>query len=290
MEKEIFYEEIDSYISRLKTEFLAFQDLIWDGLVALADICDRNHIPYQLAYGSLLGVIRDKGQIPWDYDIDVFVEYKYRNELISALINELPSRYYVDSLETNANCDSYKIRVVPQQYDAMDAHIDIFLIVPAPESDSLYEKVGKKLILFSKIRRYKTGNEIKYGKNSRLTRLDNFMHMLLYKLIPLSVVDSLYNKTVRKALEINSNFFMLSDRWALTDKIPKKFFVETTTISIGGHNFVIPCDYEKMLERSYKDYSLIFPINQRFEEWYASCKRTQIINRIAISEKNSFRK
>ena len=278
MEKERFYEEVDSYISRLKTDFLAFQDLIWNGLVALTDICEKNQIPYQLAYGSLLGVIRDKGQIPWYYDIDVFVEYKYRKSLISALKNDLPSSYYVDSLETNTNCDSYKIRIVPQQYDAMDAHIDIFLVVPAPESDSLYEKVGKKMILYSKIRRYKTGNENKYGKNSRLTQLDNFMHMILYKLIPLSVVDLLYDKTVRKSLEINSNYYMLSDRWALIDKIPKKFFVDTTKISIRGHDFVIPCDYEEMLERSYKDYTLIYPISHRFEEWYASCKRLKIVN------------
>lgn len=278
MEKEQFYQEIDSYIHQLKSGFLTFQEIIWNGLILLSEICERNQISYQLAYGSLLGAIRDKGQIPWDYDIDIFVKYEDRKKLVEVLKKELPSDYFVDSLETNQNCDSYKIRVVPKQYDAMNAHIDIFLLVPAPDNESIYKKLGKKFVLLSKIRRYKTGSEFKYGKNSRVTHLDNTLHKFLYCLFPLRVVDSLYQKTVNKTLGFKSNYYMLADRWALFDRIPREFFDQTTKICVQGHYFAVPCDYFEMLKRSYKDYSKIYPINQRFDEWYDSCKRINLIS------------
>lgn len=278
MEKKRFYEEIASYMEQLKKRFLVFQDIIWNGLIILTKICDRNQISYQLAFGSLLGAIRDNGQIPWDYDIDIFVKYEDRKKLIEALKKELPSTYFVDSLETNQSCDSYKIRVVPRQYDALYAHIDIFLLVPAPENDSSYKKLGKRFILLSKIRRYKTGSEFKYGKDSKISKLDNILHMFLYLPLPLRLVNKMYHNTVEKALKINSGYYMIADRWALFDKIPKKYIDQMTKINIQGHDFTIPSEYDEMLERYYKDYLKIYPIDQRFEEWYASCKRINLIN------------
>ena len=40
----------------------------------LADILNSNNIPYWICHGTLLGIIRDSQLIPWDHDIDIFVE------------------------------------------------------------------------------------------------------------------------------------------------------------------------------------------------------------------------
>lgn len=81
MKKEDFYNEVNCYVEQLKIDFIEFQEVIWKGLVDVTKICDQNQIWYQLAYGSLLGAVRDNGQIPWDYDIDIFVKYSDRKKL-----------------------------------------------------------------------------------------------------------------------------------------------------------------------------------------------------------------
>ena len=273
MKKEDFYNEVNCYVEQLKIDFIEFQEVIWKGLVDVTKICDQNQIWYQLAYGSLLGAVRDNGQIPWDYDIDIFVKYSDRKKIINSLERELSSEYYVDSFEKNKNCDSYKIRVVPKSYNALNAHIDIFLLLPAPEDEGDYIKIGKKLIWLSKVRRYKTGNENKYGKDSRFSKLDNILHTILYKCISLKSIDNIYKKSVAKLLKTETQHYMLADRWALSIKIPRKYIDKTTTLEINNNYFRVPEEYENMLILCYGDYKKIYPINQRFEEWYAGCKR-----------------
>ena len=55
----------------------------------LIEICDKINVNYYVAYGSLIGVVRHKGLIPWDDDFDVvmlrddyekFCDYCIKNE------------------------------------------------------------------------------------------------------------------------------------------------------------------------------------------------------------------
>ena len=47
--------------------------------------CVEHEIKYSLSYGSLLGAIRHQGFIPWDDDLDVFVDRKNADLLNQAL-------------------------------------------------------------------------------------------------------------------------------------------------------------------------------------------------------------
>ena len=84
IKKEInnyFYQEVKKTnicppnFDRIFNDFNNYQDMILKVLYEVHRICEKNEIHYCLAYGSLLGLIRDHGQIPWDYDVDIFVPY-----------------------------------------------------------------------------------------------------------------------------------------------------------------------------------------------------------------------
>ena len=45
------------------------------------DVCEHNNLKWCVAYGTLLGAVREGDMIPWDYDIDVFMPLNDYNKL-----------------------------------------------------------------------------------------------------------------------------------------------------------------------------------------------------------------
>ena len=66
---------------KIYEEFKFYQKAALDTLDEFHRVCEKNNIPYFVQYGSLLGLIRDGGQIPWDYDVDVVVPYSEKANL-----------------------------------------------------------------------------------------------------------------------------------------------------------------------------------------------------------------
>ena len=77
MDSNQFYDEVVNSslcpkdFDTIYREFRQFQEDTLETLREFHRVCEKNNVSYQLAFGSLLGAIRDNGQIPWDYDIDV---------------------------------------------------------------------------------------------------------------------------------------------------------------------------------------------------------------------------
>ena len=59
-------------------------------LEQLKQICERHNIRYFVSGGTLLGVIRHKGYIPWDDDLDVVMFKEDYDRFCQVAPNELP--------------------------------------------------------------------------------------------------------------------------------------------------------------------------------------------------------
>ncbi len=97
MSDYILKENSDGTVITLKQ----VQDILLEILVEFDRIINKYDLDYTLAFGSELGAIRHNGFIPWDDDIDVFMQYDDYLKLVSALQKELKPPFYFQCYEDN---------------------------------------------------------------------------------------------------------------------------------------------------------------------------------------------
>ncbi len=73
MEMNQVYTKEDLIFETTGIDFEAVHNRLREMLVAIIDIFETNGICYLINSGTLIGAIRHKGFIPWDYDADLFV-------------------------------------------------------------------------------------------------------------------------------------------------------------------------------------------------------------------------
>ena len=94
MNNKEFIKETTDYIQGVYNHFESYQKVTWEILKELNRVCKKTGVNYWLCYGTLLGAIRDHGQVPWDYDVDVVSFFEERQKLVETLDAELSEDYY----------------------------------------------------------------------------------------------------------------------------------------------------------------------------------------------------
>lgn len=62
-----------------------------------ASILEENNIPYEIAFGTLLGAVRHGGFIPWDDDFDFFLFDDTYEQAMDVLSQNLPSDMFLEN-------------------------------------------------------------------------------------------------------------------------------------------------------------------------------------------------
>lgn len=81
-------------------------------LAEIDRICKKYEIPYFADWGTLLGVVRHKGFIPWDDDLDITMKRADYERFLQVAEQEIPKEFAVFTYEKHPDFWSFMARVV----------------------------------------------------------------------------------------------------------------------------------------------------------------------------------
>ena len=262
--ESFFNEEIRSgyTVTKDRKELWAVE---LDLLFQLDEICRKHGLSYMLGAGSLLGVIRHKGFIPWDDDIDIYMLRRDYDKLISCW-HELKEPYFLQSgytereyVRKHAQLRNSHTTAFCQGEENWDVNrgvfIDIFPIDGIPDSEIDYFRQERTDKWFDKWWTYY------FRKNCKST-------LQVIKRAIIRFLSRIIGKnTVFRAMEKNLSHYSKPDTkmWGNRtihfdcprSRRPLEDYTNLTTGEFEGFQVPIPVNYDAMLRQQYGDYMKI---------------------------------
>ena len=247
---------------------------IWNVELSILDefvrVCDRTHLRYSLAYGTLLGAVRHKGFIPWDDDIDVMMPREDYEKLIELWPNESSDGFVLDDCEqqpdsTNNFSKIRKDHTTFLQFEQERSRtypkgffIDIFpadRVAPGKLSRKIqYVCFAMNLLFFR-------------GYNIANSGIINWGEKLLLKMVPrraYHAVGSYFGKRSRRWNENKSASYILPA--TIQDCklfFPSNLFESMHQVCFQGRMLSSPKDTDTVLKILYGDYHKLPPAEER---------------------------
>lgn len=264
-----FLEELNLLNRDHIEEFGSYQSLALETLREVHKVCKKNDIDYYLAYGSLLGAIRHKGMIPWDYDIDIWVRGLDIKRFMDALNRDLPKKFYYVTRHKDKSCRHYIMRIAPIGYDSEVLHVDVYWLWEAGDSIKSVAKINKYLIWQREMSIWKMC-DIRYLLPANPSKIIMILYKLknrIYKFIPSCIIDGIYKYSIVRFRKGQ----YLSDEYEI---FPKSYFDSFGEIEFNdGIRYHVPIGYKELLIMFYGDYNSILPIEDRNSEMNTSLSR-----------------
>ncbi len=275
--KSQFRDEVQDYIGKRYDKFMQYQQYALEVLREFHRICERNNIIYYLSYGTLLGAIRDKGIVPWDYDVDVQVPYKEKDKLIKALQTDLDSKYYIHCPEVNKKCRHFILRLSMVGYNSSALHVDVFYLIGTPSEYSKYTRFAKAVKFILKVRYFKLVKAKEESLGRKATYIKFLFYKALFKLVPLRILNYFYNTLCNKYDYDNCEYIMAIGSYK---RYKKDLYTQREIIQFEGCEHPIPSRYKGVLGISYDNYENYPPIESRYNEFMNSLTRLEYFDRI----------
>lgn len=136
---------------------------VWEAILNIykefAAVCERNNIPFFIAYGTLLGAVRHQGFIPWDDDFDVHMKREDYDRFLEIADKELPPYLKIVKWQNTKEYTHTFCKVQDTRKDVYDnvviesgaiqgqgLYIDIFALDGCPWT--IFQKIKEKAQLF----------------------------------------------------------------------------------------------------------------------------------------------
>ena len=242
-------------------------------------ICSQHQIPYYVIEGTLLGVVRHEGFIPWDDDIDIAVPTEVFPRFLHYMKCELPENMYLSSAfsEDKQNKETPDVTrihkrncpIVTVSGGRTDIWIDILQLVGMP-TNIFVRKLHYLNILFKRIMvRISNPNIIQegYWKNKSSIRK---MIIKCIKSLHLSKLLS-YKKRLRKlerclkryTCEESKYVMIYPSSYGEKEIFPKVYYGSGVDGEFEGIPVRLPDENHKILTALYGNYMQFPPEEKR---------------------------
>ena len=241
----------------------------------LAEICDLLKINYFMAYGSLLGVVRHKGFIPWDDDTDVIMrrpDYdKFKKYCLENEEELLPYKFM--GWENSKDypfalwrfCDTrFKLESKDYPSGGMGLFIDVYCYDGAGN-----ENIDAKNPLRKRQRMYETfvslNNDKKFKKSNKgmVRTLVKFPLYVFAKLMGRNFFMKKLDK-LRDTFSYEESSLLNSLSWDFSINSRKKeWYDEYIMLPLNDIEVKVPKQYDEVLRCSYGDYMQLPPEDKR---------------------------
>lgn len=236
----------------------------------LLDVCKRNNLQIWAEGGTLLGLIREHGYIPWDDDIDMAMPRKDYDLLISIASSEFQSPFFFQCAKTESRYFKGHSQL---RYDGTAAilasdillpmHQGIFIDIFAYDSisdtkDSEWEyRMHRAEIIFNRLYNYTYGIEICINPIALFKQLYNISYCRIFN------VDRLYEEYENLFRYYNDKNCKQIACPCFTRKMinnytrQKDWYRETIYLPFEDILLPAPIDYDKVLRTQYGDNYMI---------------------------------
>jgi len=257
-----------------------YKKIIIDVFREFISICEQNNLNYFCCGGTAIGVVRHKGMIPWDDDIDVLMPRVDYDHFLALMKENCPTGYEIVDPKTyknyylpfakfaNSNTTIVEHKNIPC---ILGANIDIFpLDGAAAERESItedykeFKRNSNKLrsiakdsrnnwrSFFSHLGQFQLRtalNELKYSVNKTAARRD--------------VWTELEKIVLKNSLTNSKNAGNYGGMWGIKEFGPTDWFKNYVYGEFEDLKVRIPHEFDKLLTQMYGDYMVPPPLEKR---------------------------
>lgn len=240
----------------------ALHGLLTYMLRELDRVCERHGLRYFLAYGTLLGAIRERGAIRWDVDADVWVPIDDYDDLCAKLAVELPSDLCVYAPELNRKYEHTFARIGFPGVDHKIIHVDLYPLGRGPESRLgrfAYAMFVKFVNLFYMLKLVHVEEKTQYGLRKRIAA---WLSKVPLAFLPARPLLTGINRIRRKQFAGGT----IADSCGLFGArqfFEAAWFESTRKVEFEGSLLSAPIGAEPFLERMYGDFMNPIPLDEQ---------------------------
>lgn len=228
------------------------KDVAFDMLKEVIKICNSNNITYYCQAGTVLGVIRHGGAIPWDHDIDIIIPNNEIDHFVECAERELSEKYYVDYYKTNEKAWIEFPRIGMKGFSTSSLHLDVFRLIGLPnkreEQLSMMEQACEAVKIIKKKRRSFLAC---IYHNDWSSFFEKFKYVFISKKKMYTLFDSVCNKYDYESAQYVMN---PSGKYREKNIFRKEIYGEGVIKQFNNIDVRIPSDYDFYLHQYYGDY------------------------------------